>query len=162
METKYKGKSCNEYICDICDYITSRKSSIDKHLLSAKHKKSCNGNIWKQKSEEKLHQNNTNEPILTPNCMNNCNKNNTKIAQFSCSICNKIYTNRAGLWKHQKKCEINMNESDGITTQMFYDMLKQNIEFTLKKDRFLHCLKPKQPFESHVKKSANSPTAVVK
>ena len=41
-------------------------------------------------------------------------------------------------------------------------LVKQNIEFTLKKDRFLHCLKPKKPFGSHVKKSANSRTAVVR
>ena len=30
-------------------------------------------------------------------------------------------------------------------------LVKQNIEFTLKKDVFLHCLKPKKPFGSHVK-----------
>ena len=41
-------------------------------------------------------------------------------------------------------------------------LVKQNIEFTLKKDRFLHCLKTKQPLGLHVKKSANSPTAVVR
>ena len=41
-------------------------------------------------------------------------------------------------------------------------LVKQNIEFTLKKDGFLHCLKPKKPFGSHVKKSANSRTAVVR
>jgi len=41
-------------------------------------------------------------------------------------------------------------------------LVKQNIEFTLKKDRFLHCLKPKRPFGSQVKKSANYRTAVVR
>ena len=28
-------------------------------------------------------------------------------------------------------------------------LVKQNIEFTLKKDRFLHCLKPKQSLNDH-------------
>ena len=28
-------------------------------------------------------------------------------------------------------------------------LVKQNIEFTLKKDRFLHCLKTKQPLNDH-------------
>jgi len=35
-------------------------------------------------------------------------------------------------------------------------LVKQNIEFTLKKDGFLHYLKPKQPFGSQVRKSALS------
>ena len=35
-------------------------------------------------------------------------------------------------------------------------LVKQTIEFTLKKDKFFHCLKPKQPFGSQVKKSENT------
>jgi len=35
-------------------------------------------------------------------------------------------------------------------------LVKQNIEFTLKKDGFLHYLKPKQPFGSQVRKSGLS------
>ncbi len=35
-------------------------------------------------------------------------------------------------------------------------LVEQNIEFTLKKDGFLHYLKPKQPFGSQVRKSGLS------
>ncbi len=30
-------KICNKYICNICDYSTCRKSSINNHVASAKH-----------------------------------------------------------------------------------------------------------------------------
>ena len=33
------AKLCAKYYCNNCNYVTSRKSSYDNHLLSAKHKK---------------------------------------------------------------------------------------------------------------------------
>ena len=41
-------------------------------------------------------------------------------------------------------------------------LVEQNIEFTLKKDGFLHYLKPKQPFGSQVRKSALSRIVAVR
>ena len=37
-------KICSKFYCEICDYGTSKKSSYDDHLVSAKHLKSMVGN----------------------------------------------------------------------------------------------------------------------
>ena len=59
METlgdKKKQLSSNKYCCEICDYNTCRKSNIDKHFLSDKHKNMAvgdNGDKKKQISSKK-------------------------------------------------------------------------------------------------------------
>jgi len=40
-------------------------------------------------------------------------------------------------------------------------LVKQNIEFTLKKDRFLHCLKTKQPLNDHAANGCLEPKVAV-
>jgi hypothetical protein len=105
------AKSCDgNYHCHDCDYITSRKSSYDKHILTAKHKRKTFG----YKKLQKLQ-------------CNNCNN------------CNKLYKTHGGLWKHKQKCtknetiSINKQESqeqDTFTPNMFMEMMKQNNELT--------------------------------
>ena len=73
--TNIKQKLSNKYCCEKCNYFTDRKSNIDNHLLSAKHKKEINGSNFKQE--------------LSNN--------------FCCEKCNKIYQTPGGLWKHKKK-----------------------------------------------------------
>ena len=72
-------KKCSKFYCDKCDYGTSKKSSYDNHLLSAKHKKTTENNI--------------NMPKI-------CSK-------YTCENCKKEYNDRAGLWRHKKKCDLN-------------------------------------------------------
>ena len=46
METlgdKIMPKLCSKFFCKNCDYYTSKKSSFNNHILSAKHKKSIIG-----------------------------------------------------------------------------------------------------------------------
>jgi hypothetical protein len=73
-------KSCPEvaqyFQCKICDYLTCKKSSFDKHLLTAKHVKLTLANTLHTKK------------LLV------------------CNICNKQYNSRNGLWKHQKSCNL--------------------------------------------------------
>ena len=69
-------KSCKMFFCEKCDYICSRKSSIEKHFKTIKH--------METKSCKKL------QKVATT---------------FDC-ICGKIYSNRTGLWKHYKTCNI--------------------------------------------------------
>jgi len=38
MFTNKVPKSSKEYLCEQCDYHTSRLSQYDRHLLTAKHK----------------------------------------------------------------------------------------------------------------------------
>jgi|LauGreSBDMM110SN_4_FD.fasta_scaffold482890_1 hypothetical protein len=66
----------NKYYCKFCDYGTCRKSNMDNHCNSNKHIMATDGHTIKQ------------------------NLSN----QYVCENCNKIYKDRTGLWKHNKKC----------------------------------------------------------
>ncbi len=76
METKKLQKVATKYYCEKCDYNTSRLSSYNKHLTTAKH-------LGKQKETQKLQ----------------------KVAEnYTCDYCDKIYRSRSSLWKHKQKC----------------------------------------------------------
>ena len=79
MAIKKLQKVAQNYECDNCDYITSRKSSYDKHILSSKHQKSTE---WQQSA------------------MKSCKK----LQFFACQNCYKEYKDHSGLWRHSKKC----------------------------------------------------------
>jgi hypothetical protein len=108
-------KTCHRFYCKKCDYGTSKKSSYDNHLLTAKHKNLClvnemeiNGNKNTQKTQK--------NPLL-----------------FVCSKCNKKYNTNSGLWKHKNNCKIICNENNIIDNNVpdkDYIMLliKQNTE----------------------------------
>ena len=66
------AKSCTTFHCEICNYSTVRKSSIDKHYSTSKHLKSMNGNEKVAKS-----------------CV-------------TCNNCDKQFNDRSGLWRHKK------------------------------------------------------------
>jgi hypothetical protein len=76
METGNAAK----FMCDVCYYYTDHKSHYDKHITTRKH-------IERKQMETK----NADAPV-------SADKN------YSCNNCNKIYSNRSGLWKHNKKC----------------------------------------------------------
>ena len=71
-------KVCSKFICDQCDYYTSKKSNFDKHILTAKHQKCYFGNKME---------------IL-----------GTDDESCSCKSCGQKYKTVSGLWKHSKKC----------------------------------------------------------
>ena len=74
--TNIKQILSNKYCCEICNYITDRKSNMATHLASAKHLKELNGTNIKQ-TLSNLH---------------------------DCKNCNKVYKTASGLWKHNQKC----------------------------------------------------------
>ena len=110
METKSCEKVAKNFNCYYCDYSTCRKSSLDKHNQTDKHKFMSNGDAG---DEEKLQ------------------------TEYNCSICKKIYNSRNGLWKHKKNCKhenitiIEDNQIDVSTLDMnlIMQLLKQNDEF---------------------------------
>jgi hypothetical protein len=69
-------KLCSKFYCESCDYRTCKKSSYSTHILSAKHTKTTISNA----SNDKL-----------------CSKHN-------CENCEKEFSDRSGLWRHNKKC----------------------------------------------------------
>ena len=80
--------SAQKFYCKCCDYGTSRKSSYDDHILSAKHQKRANGNIL--------------ETLGNAILLNSAQK-------ICCEKCLKEFKNRSGLWKHKKKCDFHDN-----------------------------------------------------
>jgi len=78
-DNNIKAKLCSRFYCKICDYGTSKKSSFDNHNDSKRHKYNTlttNDNDFKPKI-----------------CL-----------KHSCEKCDKQYNDRAGLWRHKKKC----------------------------------------------------------
>jgi hypothetical protein len=104
MDAKSCEKVAKKYGCESCDYITSRKSSINKHLVSAKHL------------------NRTKFTILEPK---SCPE-----TSYKCKKCSKEYKVRNSLWYHEKKCnkeEINLPVFDQTTiSKLVIDLIKSN------------------------------------
>lgn len=101
------AKLCNIFSCEVCDYSTQRKSSYDSHLLSAKHKKSINGN-----------QN-------SANSAKTCNS-------VICELCQKTYKDNSGLWRHKKKCIIDVNSGEKqqpTDKELILLLIKENTDF---------------------------------
>jgi hypothetical protein len=100
-----KQKTSTEFCCEICDYVTERKSNFDNHLLTAKHQMATNGNSWQQDSSN----------------------------NFCCENCNKKYKDRTGLWKHKKKCIVttvtDSNAESFDKDQLILMLIKENSEF---------------------------------
>jgi hypothetical protein len=74
-------KVSTEFRCDVCNYTTRRKYNLDLHLNSTKHKNNVSTT-------------NHNEPLVI------VSKN------YRCQNCAKEFNDRAGLWRHKKKCNI--------------------------------------------------------
>jgi hypothetical protein len=102
------AKSCNKYYCEKCDYGTMRKSSIDKHNLSSKHTKTTINNAKVAKS---------------------CNTN------YSCNICEKVFNDRPGLWRHKKNCQPGIGHVlNNESIQINNDLSDKNIIMLLIKE----------------------------
>jgi hypothetical protein len=107
-------KISQNFKCAICNYTTSRKYNLDLHLNSIKHKNS----------------------LLTTND----NDSLVKISKsYQCQNCDKEFNDRAGLWRHNKKCKLedcsnSYEKTDQITNepadkdQLILMLIKQNSE----------------------------------
>jgi hypothetical protein len=101
MSTLLVPKSSQIFVCEFCNYNTSRKSQYDRHVLTSKHKEST---FFNKKVLE---------------------SSNTYICE-----CGKVYKERTGLWKHKKKCNIEENNHCNLLDkETILSILKQNSEF---------------------------------
>ena len=98
-------KNCSKYFCEKCDYGTSKKSSYDDHILTAKHQKSMFSN---------------------QNLPKTCSKPDQ---QFTCDNCNKIYKDNSGLWRHKKICNKNVTNDLLQKDNLIEYLIKENAEF---------------------------------
>ena len=99
-------ESSKKICCKKCNYITSRKSQYDRHLLTLRHEKIINDNNLEQK---------------VPN-------------EFICE-CGKKYNYLSGLSRHRKTCKgekketaIIENEENIDYKSMFLEMINENKE----------------------------------
>mgnify|MGYP006410398983 FL=1 len=100
-------KCSNKFYCELCDYKCSKQSVFNKHLTTRKH-------------------------------INN-NDNNAKMSQkcptlYECEFCPKVFKDRAGLWRHNKKCNEDTQKpleppERNTDSAMIIELLKQNQEF---------------------------------
>jgi hypothetical protein len=109
IDNKILPKFCSRFYCENCDYNTDKKSSYETHIESKRHKNNALGI-----------------------------KNNAKFCSkiYSCELCEKKFNDRAGLWRHKKKCvnqETHINNSserENISDKDLIAMLiKDNSEF---------------------------------
>ena len=77
---KSPEKSLKKYTCKLCDYSTCHIRDIKKHFNTMKH-------------QRKLLETGGNQKVPI--------KKELQV----CSICNKTYLSKSGLWKHRKKCK---------------------------------------------------------
>jgi hypothetical protein len=116
METKKDEKTRSQFICETCDYITSKKCDFNRHLTTRKHLAhllETNGDI-KRCAKNLLYEcsdcNFTTQlkPNYERHSMTEKHKNilygKEKEIKHICSLCNKEYMNYRGLWKHKKIC----------------------------------------------------------
>jgi hypothetical protein len=111
MTTKKCPKVAQKLLCEKCDYYTSKKSSYDKHILSAKHLNATNDDKNTTKSCEKVAKN------------------------YPC-LCGKKYSHHSSLWKHQKTCnrkketdsETSLTLPQQPTNELVMSLLNQNME----------------------------------
>jgi hypothetical protein len=116
METlgdKNLPKICSKFYCNTCDYYTSKKSSYNDHIMSAKHAKQSSANILGDFGD-------AHSAFLLP--------------MHTCEKCNKKYKSRNGLWKHKKTCGGNIvdnsqNPFDAISEkELILMLIKDNNE----------------------------------
>ena len=111
--TKIKfQKSSNNYVCECCDYNTSRLSQYNRHITTSKHLILINTNEMKPKSSD---------------------------TNYTCE-CGKQYMHASSLWNHKQKCNfpsqdkiicntIQYDISNETQTSLILELVKQNQEF---------------------------------
>lgn len=114
MDDNFRVKSTLNFVCEFCDYTTSRKQDLERHLSTGKHFRMTHG----------LHL----DDVFAPE------------HKYKCE-CGCEYNFRQGLWKHKQKCEYiksvkNFNPESvtevKMLTELVKDVVKQNQELTNK------------------------------
>ncbi len=96
-------KSSDNFVCEKCDYHTSRYSQYIRHLSTRKHKNQHFVNICQH--------------------LSTAGKNEKQ--GFFCE-CGRAYKERSGLWRHKKICV--PKSSAGITTDLVLELIRDNQE----------------------------------
>ena len=109
MTTKKLEKTSPKFFCEKCDFKCFTNTDWSRHIVTAKHIKTTNNN---EKNLENLK------------------------AKLVCDNCEKEYKDRAGLWRHKKKCTKKVENAEAaisqyennITPELVIEIIKQNQE----------------------------------
>uniref|UniRef100_A0A6C0FA52 C2H2-type domain-containing protein n=1 Tax=viral metagenome TaxID=1070528 RepID=A0A6C0FA52_9ZZZZ len=140
LDTKNAPKSAKKYYCCICDVNCCKKSDLERHILTDKHKKAQNG-----------YQMDTNGYV------------GVAILRYTC-ICGKEYKYSQGLSKHKKTCfkagsvfPLISNDTP-VTSEVFLEIIKQNHDF---KELIIEQTKQYQELQKQVLQIANKSSNVI-
>ena len=87
FSTKTSTESTDKYICELCNYSTSRNSHYERHLLTSKHIK-----------------------------LTNTNELSTESTKTYICDCGKEYKHMSSLCKHKKECNYKESFNDNVRT----------------------------------------------
>jgi hypothetical protein len=137
--TKSCKKVAQNYCCKPCDYVTSRKSSYDKHILTAKHKVANSFNILNKETTEKREKMvvQTVDAVVTDR-------------DFICTTCKKEYKSRVGLWYHSKHCSTTGEIDNGAVILETDSFIKGSDEFKLLTNLVVELVKQNNEFKELV------------
>ena len=109
MTTESSTKVAQMFSCKTCAYVTVRKSNYDKHLSTSKHEKTTNNNEKVAKVADKI--------------------TLGFASKYDCHFCLSQFNDRAGLWRHKKKCTQKPAEKDGVDNKnLMLTLITQNNE----------------------------------
>jgi hypothetical protein len=103
MTTNFTQNYAQKYFCEHCDFNTCKKNDYERHCQTQKHKSN----------------------ILTTT------DNGFYAKKYICDLCEKGYSDRAGLWRHKKKCvDKSVTNSENMTADkdLIMMLVKQNTE----------------------------------
>jgi len=107
MATFLSQKIPQNFHCELCDYLTSSSKDFNKHLQTKKHLSVSQATPSNAETTKKI---------------------------LTCEICNKVYNDRSGLWRHKNKglCQdINtsiMTEDSNKSDTLVEYLMKENKE----------------------------------
>lgn len=119
-----QSKNLTNYSCEYCKYTTCDKRDYNKHIKTNKHKNQISAILAMGSQSEKPEKTDKNRK------------------SFQCDICNKLYKDNTGLWRHKKKCGVPAanvvcqnaqpvaDTSSQLSPELILQVLEKNKELT--------------------------------
>ena len=128
-------ENTQKYVCEICNYTTSKKNHYDRHLFTPKH-------------------------INMPEMLINANKKGQK-GQFTCQICNAQYNHLSSLSRHKKTCTQQQNNNDNNNiqlTNLVLEVVKSNQDMQKQLVEVCKNIQPHNTSNSHNHNNSHNKT----
>ena len=137
MDSNIEKQVATKFSCQKCDYYTNKKSSYDKHCMTARHTiiEEISQKVATNYCCNKCDYYTSKKTDYTKHCMTAKHIKSTKISRnidgnFCCE-CGNSYKYRQGLVKHKKTCTpLPCNElvPSNLTTTLIMEIIKENKE----------------------------------